>query len=108
MIGKSGKFSVKSVYNALTKSSSRAYQKRIWKGKIPKKNQIFLWLMTNNAILTRDNSKKRKWQGDPNCVFFCDREEIISHLFFQCPVAKVIWGIVAKCFATHNIPMNLQ
>ena len=40
--------------------------------------------------------------------FFCDREEIISHLFFQCPVAKVIWGIVAKCFGTHNIPMNLQ
>jgi len=72
------------------------------------KNQIFLWLMTNNAILTRDNLKQRKWQGDPNCVFFCDREEIISHLFFQCPVAKVIWGIVAKCFATHNIPMNLQ
>ena len=37
LIGKSGKFSVKSVYNALTKSSSRACHKRIWKGKIPEK-----------------------------------------------------------------------
>jgi len=41
LIGKSGKFSVKSLYNALTKSSSRACHKRIWKGKIPEKNQNF-------------------------------------------------------------------
>ena len=40
LIGKSGKFSVKSVYNALTKSSSRACHKRIWKGKIPKKSNF--------------------------------------------------------------------
>ena len=23
-------------------------------------------------------------------------------------MAKVIWGVVAKCFGAHNIPMNLQ
>jgi len=40
LIGKSGKFSVKSVYTALTKSSSRACHKRIWKGKIPKKSNF--------------------------------------------------------------------
>jgi hypothetical protein len=50
---------------------------------------------------------KRKWQGDPTCVF-CDCEENISHLFFQCPVARGIWLIIAKCFGPSNIPMNLQ
>jgi len=76
LIGKSSKFSVKSVYNALTKSSSGTCHKRIWKGKIPEKIKIFLWLMSNDAILTKDNLKKRKWQGDPNYVF-CDYEETI-------------------------------
>jgi hypothetical protein len=36
---KSGKFSVKSMYNSLTSNDSGLYQKRIWKGKIPPKNQ---------------------------------------------------------------------
>ena len=71
LIGKSSIFSVKSVYNALTKSSSGTCHKKIWKGKIPEKIKIFLWLMSNDAILTKDNLNKRKCQGDPNCVL-CD------------------------------------
>jgi hypothetical protein len=43
-IGKKGRFTVKSVYDALTSSSTRSYHKRIWKGKIPEKIKIFLWL----------------------------------------------------------------
>jgi hypothetical protein len=105
--GKYGRFTVKSVYNALTKSCTGAYHKRIWKGKIPEKLKIFLWLMTNEAILTKDNLRKRNWQGDPSCVF-CDCVETISYLFFQCPVARVIWLVVAKCFGASNIPMNLE
>jgi hypothetical protein len=49
--------------------------------------------MTNDAILTKDNLRKRKWQGNPDCAF-CDEEETIAHLFFQCPVAKVIWSVI--------------
>ena len=45
--------------------------------------------------------------GDPNCVF-CDCVETTAHLFFQCPVAKVIWSIVAKCFGATNVPSNLE
>ena len=59
-LGKSNMFTVKSVYNGLSKSESGIYRKRIWKGKIPAKIKIFLWLMTNNAILTKDNLQKRK------------------------------------------------
>jgi len=106
-LGKSNSFTVKSIYNGLSKAESGIYHKRIWKGKIPAKIKIFLWLMTNNAILTKDNLQKMKWQGDPSCAF-CDCVETVSHLFFQCPVVKVIWLVVAKCFGASNIPTNLQ
>jgi hypothetical protein len=69
LLGKKGNFTVKSVYNALASSSNGIYYKKIWKGKIPEKIKIFLWLISNGAILTRDNLMKRKWQGDPSCVF---------------------------------------
>jgi hypothetical protein len=105
-LGKSGKFTVKSVYDGLTKDDSGLYHKKIWKSKIPAKIKIFLWLMTFDALLTRDNLRKRKWQGDPCCVFY-DGEESISHLFFQCPIARIVWSVVAKCFRANNIPNNL-
>jgi len=28
--------------------------------------------------------------------------------FFQCPVAKIIWVVVAKCFGAPNVPTNLE
>jgi hypothetical protein len=28
--------------------------------------------------------------------------EIVDHLFFKCPVAKVVWGVVAKCIHKKN------
>jgi hypothetical protein len=40
---------------------------------------------------------RRNWQGDPSC-YFCIDLETVDHLFFECPIAKVIWGIVAICF----------
>ena len=104
---KSGRFTVKSVYDGLTRNESGVYHKRIWKGKISAKIKIFLWLMSFDAVLTKDNLCKRKWQGDPTCVFY-DCEETIPHLFFQCPIARVLWLIIAKCFGASNVPMNLQ
>ena len=76
--GKNGRFSVKSTYDAMTVNDSGLYNKRIWKSKVPSKIKIFLWLMLNNAILTKDNMVKRKWQGDPAC-YFCTHNESLSH-----------------------------
>ena len=80
---KSGRFSVKSLYEGLTKNECGVSLKRNWKGKIPAKIKIFLWLMSNDVVLTKDNLLKRKWQGDPTCVF-CECDETIPHLFFGC------------------------
>ena len=80
---------------------------KIWKGKIPAKIKIFLWLVANNAILTRDNMIRRKWPGDPSCLF-CDRDESVSHLLFQCSMAKAVWGIVAFSLGATNVPRNFN
>jgi hypothetical protein len=64
-LGKNSKFSVKSTYNALTSNDSSLNFKNMWKGKIPPKIKIFLWLVENDAILTKDNIVKRNWKGDP-------------------------------------------
>lgn len=29
-------------------------------------------------------------------------------MFFQCPVAKIIWSVIAKCLNASNIPTNFQ
>lgn len=101
----SGKFSVKSTYNALTNSDGGPTFKYIWKGKIPPKIKIFLWLVANNAILTKDNMIKRKWNGDPLC-YFCQQHETVTHLLFTCPVAKIIWATIATCLGANNIPTS--
>lgn len=106
-LGKGGRYTVKSMYDSLTRSEKGLYQKKIWKGKIPAKIKIFLWLVHNDAVLTKENLRKRKWQGDPRCVF-CNDIESSSHLFFTCPIAKIIWSIVAICIGANDIPNNLQ
>ena len=60
---KNGIFSVKSTYNTLTGQASGVYHKKIWKNKIPEKFKIFLWLIANGAILTKNNMLTRKWIG---------------------------------------------
>jgi hypothetical protein len=77
--------------------------RKIWKGNIPAKIKIFLWLVANNAILTKDNMIRRKWKGDPS-YYFCEKEESVTHLLFQCSMAKAIWAIVAHCIGASNIP----
>jgi hypothetical protein len=40
---------------------------------------------------------RRNWQGPQDC-YFCGDPETNDHLLFQCPIAKVIWGVVVMCF----------
>lgn len=104
--GKNKVFSVNSLYNALTQSDSSSAHKIIWKSKVPPKIKIFIWLMTNDAILTKDNRIRRKWVGDPKC-HFCDQTETVDHLFFTCHIAKVIWGVIAIILGATNIPTSI-
>jgi hypothetical protein len=102
-----GHFSVKSVYKAMTTSDNGPYHQNIWKGRIPAKIKTFLWLVMNNAILTKDNMIRRNWFVDPTC-FFCDMDETISHLLFRCSMAKAVWVVVAHSIGATDIPNSLD
>jgi hypothetical protein len=78
---KTGLFSVKSTYKFFYRHDCDYNSKRIWKAKIPLKIKIFLWLVEQNAIITKDNLIKRKWKGYRSCAF-CNENETINHLFF--------------------------
>jgi hypothetical protein len=101
--GKKCHFSVKSMYDMLTVNDSGSYFKKIWKSKIPNKIKIFMWLVVNDAILTKDNMIRRKWQGDPKCSF-CSMNESAPHLLFQCNIARAVWAIFATCMGASDIP----
>jgi hypothetical protein len=47
----------------------------------------------------------RKWQGDTGC-YFCGMPENCDHLLFECPIAKVIWGVIVICFQQKTRPFR--
>jgi hypothetical protein len=59
-LNKNAIFSTKSIYTFLEKNLAGSHYNWIWKSKIPLKIKIFMWQMCQDAILTRDNMKKRK------------------------------------------------
>jgi hypothetical protein len=88
---------VKSVYEHLTKADNGPVFRRVWKAKVPEKIRTFMWLVEQNAILTKGNMLRKNWHGDPSC-YFCDSPETVDHLFFECPIAKVVWWVIAAYF----------
>uniref|UniRef100_A0A8I7B9N1 Reverse transcriptase domain-containing protein n=1 Tax=Hordeum vulgare subsp. vulgare TaxID=112509 RepID=A0A8I7B9N1_HORVV len=102
----SREYSTKSMYRWLERILAGAHYNWIWGTKIPLKIQIFLWQLFQNSILTRDNTRKRQWHGDPKCSF-CDELESAQHLFFGCSVAKIVWRMVGAVFCTSYIPKTI-
>lgn len=78
---KNKQFATKSTYMWLERVFSGANNKWLWKAKIPLKIKIFMCQLFRNAILTRDNMRKRKWLGNPTCSF-CDCTETATHIFW--------------------------
>jgi hypothetical protein len=67
----------------------------VWKLLSPPRVQFFLWLLSKNKLLTRDNLAKRKNISDPTCLLRSENESII-HLFFGCCISKLIWKYISK------------
>jgi hypothetical protein len=66
----------------------------IWNLKVPPRVHFFLWLLSKNKTLTRDNLAKRQKVENKRCLF-CDELESCQHLFFDCVVAKEMWNRIS-------------
>ena len=87
---KSGQFSVRSMYLGLLDDRVLPLNKPIWKVKIPLKV----------------NLARRNWKGCKQCCF-CNNDETIAHLFFECHIARLLWQIIFVTFGIHK-PTNLS
>lgn len=67
----------------------------LWHLKIPPRVHFFLWQLSKNKVLTRDNLAKRRKVEDP-CCLLCLENESVQHLFFDCVVASHCWSIISK------------
>jgi uncharacterized membrane protein (UPF0182 family) len=63
---------------------------------VPPRVQFFLWLVSKNKILTRDNLAKRQEVNDKTCVF-CTELETVNHILFECVVMKHFWSLLSSC-----------
>jgi hypothetical protein len=101
-----GTFTVKSMYLDLLDDDTKYHKKYIWKMKVPLKIKVFMWFLHRKVILTKDNLVKRNWTSNESC-YLCDNKESIQHLFFECPLAKIIWRIVHMTFGLEA-PKNVS
>jgi hypothetical protein len=88
----SGRYSMQSVYAVVNdRGIKQVHTPVVWKIFVPPRLHIFLWLLANNKVLTRDNLSKRRELNDVSCLF-CTEDESVHHLFFGCCVKK-FYGI---------------
>ena len=78
---------------------------KVWSIKVPPKIHFFLWLLTHNKLLTRDNLSKRQHLDDASCIF-CSEPETSTHVFFECVVAKVVWERICAFTSRTNTPVS--
>jgi hypothetical protein len=91
-----GVYSSKSMYALVNfRGVTPVYLPAVWDLKIPPRIQIFLWLLSQNKIMTRDNLRRRGIPKPMECSF-CREFESVQHLFFDCIVARQVWGLVKE------------
>jgi hypothetical protein len=77
--------------------------KWLWKAKIPLKIKVFIWQILQNAIITRDNMKKRKWPGNP-CCSFCNLKESCNHLYsLVLLLLRQFWVLLVQFLALLHV-----
>jgi hypothetical protein len=97
----SGKFSTKSMHHHITTSRgvsisplSASTWKSLWKLKMHHRLRLFLWKMIWDIIPTRFTFLLRSIPNstmDTSCSLCSFRTNSILHLFFSCPIARVVW-----------------
>jgi hypothetical protein len=65
-----------------------------------------MWLVSQDAILTKDNLCKRKWKGNSSCAF-CPEKENGNHLLFGYPTAKYIWSLLAYSLGANCVDLEI-
>ena len=94
-----GQYSCASAYRSLHDRGIRCpYAKLLWKMKIPTKVRIFIWLISQNSLLTQEVLIIRGCNVVHGCAL-CSSGEIETgeHMLWECQYAKSFWrGIMGE------------
>ncbi|WVZ69867.1 hypothetical protein U9M48_018590 [Paspalum notatum var. saurae] len=91
-----GTYSSQSLYKVINfRGAFQVHSPAVWSLKIPPRVHFFLWLLSQNKVLTRDNLAKRREVSDDKCLFCCEKESV-HHLFFECMVSRNMWKVVSE------------
>jgi hypothetical protein len=93
---RNGLFSIRSMYLILTNNTTRKNNTLLWNLNLPLKIN-FLWYLGKGVTLTKDNLAKRRWKESLKCSF-CNQNESIQHLVFDCYLARNIWRTIFFAF----------
>eukprot|EP00253_Pinus_taeda_P014925 PITA_14925 len=87
-----GTFTTREAYNIITKDKiiKDNLWDQIWSSSIWPKVSTFLWLLSHNRILTRDNLRKRNFSGPSICPNCKQEEETATHLQ-TCHLGTKLW-----------------
>ena len=96
-----GKYSSSSLYHVINfRGVQPVFILVVWKLGVSPKIHVFLWLLSKNKLMTRDNLRKRHIIKPLDCVY-CLEQESCSHLFFECIVAKHLWAHIEEYFSSQ-------
>lgn len=64
--------------------------------------------MVNNKLQVDGNLIKKAWKGNSKCCL-CGCFESVDHVFFfQCHLAKFVWGVIGEAFQLKSVPNTLS
>jgi hypothetical protein len=63
--------------------------------KLPMNLKIFIWMVFQGRVQVGVVLGGMSWKGDTRCDV-CSVLKTIDHIFFVCPVARLVWGGVKE------------
>ncbi|XP_051221392.1 uncharacterized protein [Lolium perenne] len=91
----SGIYSTSSVYARLAQGAATASFKDVWRTRVPPKIKVFLWQLIRGRLPSGEQLLKRHGPSNGMCAL-CGAWEDCNHIFFTCPLARLMWAGVRE------------
>ena len=92
-----GELTSKIAYNTITGTNPKVlWANLLWNSYIPPSRSFITWRLIHNKLPTNENLRRRGCYIVSICSFCFKNAESAQHLFFNCPVASILWEWLAK------------